>query len=180
MNKKILIWEIVGMIFISLLGSFLHFLFELTGYFPPVGAIAAVNESVWEHLKLGYWPLMLFTLIEYKFIKKEVNNIAFAKLIASLVIVVFIITFFYTYTAILGEDFLFLDIISFILSIVIAQLVSYKILTLKKFSNKISIISILGLIILGLLFILFTYFPPHLPLFQEGITGEYGIVIHHF
>ncbi|MFW9948059.1 MAG: DUF6512 family protein [Promethearchaeota archaeon] len=178
MNKKVLIWEIVGIVFITLLGSFMHFLFELTGSWLPVGAIAAVNESVWEHLKLGYWPLVFFALIEYKFIQEEINNFALAKFVGSLLIMGVIIVFFYSYTAILGEDLLILDILSFILSIVIAQLVSYKILTMKKLKNVVSTISLVGLVMLGLLFILFTYLPPHIPLFQDAVTGGYGIVEH--
>ncbi|TFF83807.1 MAG: hypothetical protein EU552_02560 [Promethearchaeota archaeon] len=180
MNKKLLFWEIGGMVFILFLGSFMHFLFELTGYWAPIGAIAAVNESVWEHLKLGYFPLVFFTLIQYNFIRNDAKNIALAKFTASFIIVGFIIIFFYTYVAILGEHLLFLDILSFILSIILAQLVSYKILTIKDLGKTISIISLTGFITLGLLFILFTYFPPHLPLFQDGITGEYGMVIHGF
>ncbi|MGB5911006.1 MAG: DUF6512 family protein [Promethearchaeia archaeon] len=178
MNKKVLIWEIIGIVFIIFLGSFMHFLFELTGSWPPIGAIAAVNESTWEHLKLGYWPLMFFALIEYKFIKEEVNNFAFAKFVGSLLIFGVIIIFFYSYTAILGEDLLILDIFSFILSIIIAQLASYKILTMKRLKNGVSIISLVGLVILGLLFILFTYFPPQIFLFQDPVSGGYGIVEH--
>ncbi len=178
MNKKILYWEIGGILFIIFLGSIMHFLFELTGYWAPIGAIAAVNESIWEHLKLGYWPLVFFTLIQYNFIKDEAKNIALAKLLASLVIIGFIIGFFYSYTAILGEHLLLLDILSFFLAVILAQIVSYKILTMKRLKKSVSIISLVGLVIIGLLFILFTYFPPRLPLFQDGITGEYGIVIH--
>lgn len=178
MNKKILIWEISGMVFIILLGSFMHFLFELTGYWAPIGAVSAVNESVWEHLKLGYFPLVIFTLIEYNFIKMDVENIALAKFLASLIIVFFIIVFFYIYTGILGDHLLFLDILAFILSVILAQSVSFKILTAKDFGKTVSLISLAGFIILGILFIIFTYIPPHLPLFQDAITGEYGIVIH--
>jgi len=178
MNKKILFWEIGGMIFIIFLGSFMHFLFELSGYWAPIGAISAVNESIWEHLKLGYFPLVFFTLIQYNFIKKDAKNIALAKYAASLIIVGFIIIFFYTYVAILGEHLLLLDILSFIISIILAQLVSYKLLTIRHLGKTISIIALIGIITLGLVFVLFTYFPPHLPLFQHGITGEYGIVIH--
>lgn len=179
MNKKVLIWEIIGIVFITLLGSFMHFFFELTGSWPPVGAIAAVNESVWEHLKLGYWPLVFYALIEYKFIKEEINNFAFAKFVGSLSMFGFIVVFFYSYTAILGEDILIIDIISFIISTVIAQLVSYKILVTKRLKKVVSIVSLIGLVILGLLFILFTYFPPQFPLFQDPVSGGYGIVDHH-
>ncbi|MCW4022413.1 MAG: DUF6512 family protein [archaeon] len=38
---------------------------------PFVGAFSAVNESVWEHLKLGFWPLILYTAIEYWKIKNK-------------------------------------------------------------------------------------------------------------
>jgi hypothetical protein len=175
MNKKVLYWQLSGIIFIVLFGSFLHFLFEISGYFLPLGAIAAVNESVWEHLKLGYWPLIFFGIVEYNFLKKESRNFFLAIFISALLIIIIIPVFFYSYTAILGEDILFLDIFSFVLSVVIAQLVSYKILTLQNFSNIISYISLAGIVILGLLFIVFTYFPPQIPLFQDSLTGMYGI-----
>lgn len=178
MQKSILIWEIIGMVFITLLGSLMHFAFELSGYFLPVGAVAAVNESVWEHLKLGFWPLILFALIEYGFIRKKTENFVIAKGVAAFVIPIVIVVFFYSYTAILGTDSLFLDIFSFILAIVIAQLISYKILTLPKISNIYAIISLISVITLGILFVVFTYYPPHFFLFEDPITSSYGIVIH--
>ncbi len=178
MKNSVLKWEIIGIIFITFLGSFLHFLFELSGFNPLVGAFAAVNESVWEHLKLGFWPLMLFSLIEYRFIRSDTNNFIIAKTAAAFIIPVVIIVFFYTYTSILGTNLLLLDIFSFVLSIVIAQLVSYKILTLDKISNTYSIISLISLFILGLMFITFTYIPPYFPLFEDPVTNSYGIIIH--
>ncbi|MFX0004207.1 MAG: DUF6512 family protein [Candidatus Hodarchaeota archaeon] len=178
MKISVLTWEIIGMVFITFLGSFLHFLFELSGYFAPIGAIAAVNESVWEHLKLGFWPLLLFSLIEYRFIKEDTNNFIIAKTAAAFVIPVVIIAFFYTYTAILGTDLLFLDIFSFVLAIVIAQLVSYKILTIPKISNIYAIFSWISIFTLALLFIVFTYIPPYFTLFEDPVTNSYGIIIH--
>ena len=65
MENSILKWEILGIIFIFSLGSFFHFLFELSGELYLIGAISAVNESVWEHLKLSYFPLAIFSVIEY-------------------------------------------------------------------------------------------------------------------
>jgi len=56
LRKKILRRELAGAVFIILLGSMLHFTFELSGENPVVGVFSAVNESVWEHLKLAYWP----------------------------------------------------------------------------------------------------------------------------
>ena len=53
MNSKILKWELYGILVLSLLGTVMHFVFDWSGQSAPVGAFAAVNESVWEHLKLA-------------------------------------------------------------------------------------------------------------------------------
>ena len=58
-------WEMWGILFIVILGSSLHFTFELAGGWRPLGIISAVNESVWEHLKLTFWPATFWTVIEY-------------------------------------------------------------------------------------------------------------------
>jgi hypothetical protein len=46
-NRSVLIYEMVGTVFIVILGSILHFTFEWSGGNPVVGAFSAVNESVW-------------------------------------------------------------------------------------------------------------------------------------
>jgi hypothetical protein len=73
-NKKVLIYEIAGTAFIIFLGSAFHFTYEFSGRFAIVGAFSAVNESVWEHLKLAFWPSLIWLLIEYLPIKKLTNN----------------------------------------------------------------------------------------------------------
>ena len=52
--KTVSIYELIGMVFIFFLGSALNFTFALSGNQPIVGAFSAVNESVWEHLKLAF------------------------------------------------------------------------------------------------------------------------------
>jgi hypothetical protein len=55
MAKTALRWELAGIVSIILAGSTLHFAFEWANYWRPAALIAAVNESTWEHLKLGFW-----------------------------------------------------------------------------------------------------------------------------
>ena len=62
MKKYALKWELLGIVFIIVLGGALHFVFDLSGEWPPLALIAAVNESVWEHLKLGFWPALIYFL----------------------------------------------------------------------------------------------------------------------
>jgi hypothetical protein len=178
MKNTLLKWQIVGGHFIFLMGSLLHFVFEWTGYWAPVGVIAAVNESVWEHLKLSYWPLILYSLIEYRYIKDKANNIIIAKTGVAFLVPVMTVLFFYSYTTIFGIELLAVDIISFYIFILIGQILSYKIMGFRQISKRISWIAIISFISLGIVYMLFTYFPPLLPIFQDSETGLYGIVKH--
>jgi succinate dehydrogenase hydrophobic anchor subunit len=100
MNKerRILFYEMTGIIFIIVLGSMLHFTFEWSGSQAAVGVFSAVNESVWEHLKLGFWPAIAFALIEFKYLRKSTSNFLFAKTVGIYLIPIVIMVIFYSYT----------------------------------------------------------------------------------
>jgi len=171
-------YEVIGILFITLLGSLFHFIFELSGFNPIVGAFSAVNESVWEHLKIGFWPLVIYTVIEYWQIKDKTNNFFLAKTVAAYSILAVIPAIFYSYTALIGESILAIDILSFIIAVIVAQFLSYKLLTYKQQPKTTETISLIELAALAILFVVFTFYPPHIPPFQDPVSGEYGIVNH--
>jgi len=177
-KRRTLFFELAGIVFIIIFGSILHFTFEWSGSQALVGVFSAVNESVWEHFKLGFWPAVVFALIEFKYLKKSTNNFLFAKTVGIYLIPVVIMVIFYSYTAILGESILVIDILSFVVAVIVGQLVSYRLLTWKTLPYNLDKVSLIALILLGLAFVLFTFYPPQLPMFQDPITGEYGIVSH--
>lgn len=175
MNRYVLKWEISGILFVFLLGALLHFLFEWSGESSIVGLFASVNESVWEHFKQGFWPMCLFAAIEYKFIAGYTNNFITAKAVAVYLIPIITGVVFYTYTAVFGEEILIVDIIIFLFAIIVGQLVSYLILISSKLPKYVTIVSSVCVIVLALILILFTFYPPHLPIFLDSNTGTYGI-----
>jgi hypothetical protein len=175
-KKRILRWELGGMAFIIVLGSVLHFAFEWSGGALPVAWIAAVNESVWEHLKLGFWPALVYAAVEYGRFGKAANNFPFAKTLGICLIPITIVVLYYAYTAILGHGLLEVDIAIFVVAVVIGQLVSYKLLTASPSSERLNRFAPIALVVLAILFVLFTFYPPHLPLFRDSVTGGYGIV----
>jgi hypothetical protein len=179
MEQKLKNWEIFGIFFLIIVGSFFHFLFELSNYNIVVAAFAAVNESVWEHLKLAFFPLLIFSLIEYNFIKDLTRNFIIAKTIAAYLMPLLIVVIFYSYTAILGDNLLIFDVLSFIIAVFIGQIVSYKILISPEMSKNFIVISWIAVIILAFIFVLFTYYPPELSIFQDSTNGQYGIVRNH-
>ena len=165
------------MVFIIILGTLLHFTFEWSGFQEIVGAFSAVNESVWEHLKIAFMPSILFAILEYHYLNKKTNNYFFAKAVGIYTIMVIIPVIFYTYTIFIEHN-LTIDVISFMFAIIVGQFVSYKMLTFKQLSKNLRLISIVSLIILGLAFVVFTFYPPQLSLFQDPNTGDYGIIKH--
>lgn len=64
--------------------------------------------------------------------QKSTNNFLFAKTVGIYLIPFIIVVIFYSYTTILGESILAIDILSFIIAVIIGQLASYRLLTSKK------------------------------------------------
>jgi hypothetical protein len=176
MKKSILRWELGGIAFIVVVGSLLHFVFEWSGRAIPIAPIAAVNESVWEHLKLGFWPALVYAAWEYSRFGKSANNFHFAKTIGIYLIPITIVVLYYVYTAILGHGLLAVDIAIFVVAVIVGQLVSYKLLMASPLSKRLNRFAPVALAVLGILFVLFTFYPPQFPLFKDPVTGGYGIV----
>jgi hypothetical protein len=121
-RKSVLIWELSGIVFLIVVGSLLHFTFDWSNRLPLVGVFSAVNESVWEHLKLGFWSLLLFSSIEYWFIRHGTNNFLLAKSLGIVILQGVILSVFYTYTMFTSEPILAIDISSYILGCVLCRL----------------------------------------------------------
>jgi len=177
-ERRVIFWyELAGMVLIIIFGSMLHFTFEWSGNQPIVGVFSAVNESVWEHLKIAFWPTLIYAIFEYRYLNKRTNNFFSAKTIGIYAIMLIIPIIFYSYT-LFTEENLIIDILSFIFAIIVGQLISYKLLIFKKLSKNLELISLFALVILALAFVVFTFYPPQIQLFQDPNTGNYGITNH--
>lgn len=175
-KKKLILAQMIVVMLSIILGTVLHFLYEWTGENKIIASFSAVNESVWEHLKLAFFPMLFFGIIEYFFVKDIANNYIEAKAVGIFTAISFITIFFYTYTGILGENFLFIDILSFLASVILGEYVSYQIMIMEEASNMQTKI-LAGTIIVYLLisFIVATYQPPKINLFQDPVDQKYGV-----
>jgi hypothetical protein len=178
-STRVFHWEMWGILFIVLLGALLHFTFELSGGWRPLGIISAVNESVWEHLKLVFWPALIWSIVEFFFVRRQSQdarpNFMFAKAIGAWLMTLVIVVIFYSYTAFTGDSILVVDLSSFVIAILIGQIVSYKLWTCLKVSRVFNLFGWAMLIIGVVLFAVFTFFPPVAGIFQDPVTGGYGI-----
>ena len=172
-KNPILIFEIISTIFIIILGTLLHFTFKWSNNNVLVGTFSPINESIWEHLKLIFFPMLITTIIVYFYEGKNIYSYLGSNALGIILAIFFTIIFFYTYTGIIGTNFDVVDISSFFIAVVLGQYVAYQ-----KMESKIScnnLMAIIILLILYLCFFIFTFFPPHIGLFKDPITGMFGI-----
>ena len=175
-KEKVLKAQLIVSLFSLIFGTLLHFTYEWSGENLFIGSFSAVNESVWEHLKLVFFPMVIATIIEYFFIKKDVNNYLEAKTIGIFVAISFIVVGFFTYSGIIGTSIVFIDILLFVLSIILGEYVAYKLMKRDDESTVLTeSLSAIILIFLFMCFVIFTYLPPEVNLFRDVTTGIYGI-----
>lgn len=165
--------EIIGVIFTIAFGTLIHFLFKWSGNNRMVALFSPVNESAWEHLKMLFFPYMLYAILEYVYIGKKYPNFITAKCLGVISGLIMIPIVSALYISLLGTHFLVLDILLFILSIIISFLVSYHIL--KDQSLKTNYICKVVLVLITIAFFMFTVYPPEFTLFLDPKTHSYGI-----
>lgn len=154
--KNLKCYTIAGMLFVLIAGTIAHFLYDWSNHNPIVGLFTPINESIWEHMKLVFFPMLLYALFMIFQCHRQypclISSLCFGIIIGSLLIPVF----YYAYTAILGKNFFILDIGVFIISILIAFWLSYKLTVSCKLKG--STILLCSLVcILFFCFLLFTY-----------------------
>ena len=173
-SNKLIKVELIVILFCLILGTLLHFTYEWSGENLFIGSFSAVNESVWEHLKLLVFPMTLMSIVGIFVVKKQSENYWVSQVLGIITAMLFVVIFFYTYTGIIGRNITILDIGSFIVGIILGEYVAYKILETKK-EIKAETPSILLLIVIIISFIIFTIYPPIIPLFEDPIYGTFGL-----
>ena len=168
------IWKIFGFVFTGLVGTLLHFLYEWSNNSVVISLFSAVNESIWEHMKLLFFPMFIFSLIEYKFIGSNYKNFWGMKLIGTVLSLCLIPIIYYTYTAVLGRNIDWFNILIFFLAVAVSFLIEVYLFKNKSdlFSSQ---IAFMLFCLIALVFFVLTFLTPRLPIFKDPVTGTYGI-----
>ncbi len=176
MKRTLSVWQLAGVTFTAVLGTLLHFLYDWTGS-PLVAPFSAVNESTWEHIKILFFPMLIYALVQSVFFKDEYKNFWFIKLLGIAVGMLLIPVLFYTYNGAFGESPAWLNVIFFFIAAGAAYLLEGFLLKREWSWALPSACSKVVLFALALAFVAFTYFPPQVPLFQDPITKSYGLQV---
>ncbi len=167
--------KLYGFLFVSAAGTFLHFLYEISGENVVAGLFSAVNESIWEHMKLIFYPMVLASGAEQRLGAGETGRIRFVTLAGILLALAVIPAAYYTYTGILGVSADWFNITIFFLAAGGAYALGYR---LEAGNGTWSISSCQwwgAVLLMAAVFTAATFFPPRIPLFRDPLTGTYGI-----
>jgi len=170
MGKKLRRWEVAGWIGTGLLGPLLHFAYEWSGRNGVVAAVSTINESIWEHMKILFWPLVLLAALETVFFARHYRNFLAVKAVAILSAVVLVPILYYTYTGAWGNSLSAVDITIYYIAAAAAGVITCALAPRGKLVGAWK--QIVGGILLGAVaavFVWFTYDPPGIALFQETL-----------
>lgn len=148
----------------SLAGTALHFLYDL---WPNAftALLSPINESVWEHLKLLFWPMLAgAALLSRRKPNKERFWSSF--FIGILATPTFLLLCFYGLKA-AGIESLALDITLYYISMYLGYFLSSWLYRKKK-PEKVGGFALMVLILYGASLILFSFAAPGLPIFRDA------------
>ncbi len=176
MNQTVRRAQLISFLFTALAGTLLHFVYDWFPDFPLTAVVASVNESVWEHMKILYFPMLAAALVELPFLAPQHQNFWCIKLLGILTGILLIPALYYTYTGALGVHLTWVDISIFYITAALAYLLETRLLTKEHHRPcRFARAAMLLTVALAFVFLFFTYFPPHLPIFQDPVTMTYGL-----
>ena len=146
----------------ALAGTALHFGYDLCPS-PLVGLICPVSESVWEHLKLLYWPFLAAGFVLNR--KEDAAQAAWSGTLAGLLFMpAFLLGVYYTLESGFAFTAGWLNISLYVLSLALGFFLSAKLSKTGALSWLCGVFVILAGLY-GAALILFTMAPPALPIF---------------
>ncbi len=174
MKRSIGVWQLLGFAVTSLGGTILHFLYDWLGEAVWVAPFSGVNESTWEHMKLLFWPMFLYAIIQ-SFLFRDRQDFWCVKLRGILLGLLLIPVIFYTYNGVIGRSPDWINIAIFFVSAALAYLYETRLFKAEKTRCRSPKLAIATLCLIALLFVLFTFATPKIGIFKDPLTGTYGI-----
>lgn len=176
MGRRLFFWELAGFLFTGILGTLLSFAYGWSGGSALAAAFSAVNGSVWEHMKLLFLPLFLFSAIQICLLGRNYPNLPAVRAVTAVTGAALIPVLFYTCAGVTGRSFFWADAAVFILADLAAFALDFRLLRQGRLSRGWQqILGLAALWALAFCFVWCTFRPVRLPLWRDPAAGIYGI-----
>ena len=163
-QKDIFQQDKLSILTVIILGILSHFLYEFSGKRVIFALFCPVNESVWEHLKLLFFPFLLITILNWCQKRPPVLAFFYHRFLGIICAMFATLILFYTYTGIIGRHFLIADLTIFVFSVIFAFYISQYFQRKRLLPPTQEFVFSLW-ILLSICFFVFTCYPPDIALF---------------
>jgi len=174
MKRQIGLWQLFGYAVTSVGGTLLHYLYEWTGEAVWSAPFSGVNESTWEHMKLLFFPMFIYAVVQ-SFFFRDREDFWCVKLRGILLGLSLIPVIFYTYNGVIGPSPDYINIAIFFVSSAIAFIFETRLFKRENTVCRHPRLALGALCLIALLFAIFTFATPEIGIFKDPITGAYGI-----
>ena len=177
MKKSIGLWQLFGFAVTALGGTILHFLYEWLGKATWIAPFSGVNESTWEHMKLLFWPMFIYAIIQ-SFFFRDREDFWCVKLRGILLGLLLIPVIFYTYNGVIGTSPDWINIAIFFASAAAAYFYETLLFNAERLRCRPKKWAFGALCAIAALFIIFTFATPEIEIFKDPLSGTYGTGRH--
>lgn len=174
MKRTLGLWQLMGFAVTAFVGTILHFLYDWLGEAIWISPFSGVNESTWEHIKLLFWPMFIYAVVQ-SFFFGDRKDFWCVKLRGILLGLVLIPVLFYTYNGVIGKSPDWINIAIFFISAAIAYIYETRLFNTEGLRCKSQRLALAALVGIAILFVIFTFATPEIGIFKDPITGSYGI-----
>ena len=174
MKKSTGLWQLMGFAVTSLMGTLLHFMYEWFNKAIWIAPFSGVNESTWEHMKLLFFPMFIYAIVQ-SFFFRDCEEFWCIKLNGILLGLILIPVIFYTYNGAIGKSPDWLNIAIFFICAAIAYIYENRQFNKENAAYLSPKFALILLCFIALLFIIFTFKAPEIGIFKDPLTGAYGI-----
>lgn len=155
---------LVGFLWTSIAGTLFHFVYDWTGQNPWIGLFFPINESTFEHMKLIFFPSLLYLPIVYYYLQQSYPDLV-RTLCQNILFSTWLLpVLFYTYTGIIGKIYAPVDISLFFICVGLLFWRSYK-----NANKKTDSIYPYLVFAMAILFLACTYTHPAIGLFANPV-----------
>lgn len=155
-----------GFLPVVIFGLLAHFFYEWSNHNFLMGLFFPVNESTWEHMKLIFIPMLLWTIfLALRF--PESRDCVISGFLAGLLLgTAAIPVLFYTYSGVLGKHLTAIDILVYLIGMLTSFYTGWRLTKSCRLKPYTKLLEILVYLVL-ICFVVFSVYPPELGIFQS-------------
>ena len=139
-KKEIKVIYCFSSVIIMLMSVLSHFMYKWSNYSEFVGMLSPTNESIFQHLKMIFFPIVLYYLITYIVYNRKYDIIFYKWILSAITTFIFtsaiVTSAYYVFTKGLSIESMIVDISALVLGLVLSSFLCAHLYVRSKNQNR--------------------------------------------